>query len=1011
MRKSLYTGALKAGVAPAIMGLALVASPAMAQDVQPDDVDEAEAEDAIIVTGTRLNNPNLEQSSPVAVVTAEQINLRQANTVEEFLREIPGVVPSIGGQVNNGNGGSTFINLRGVGANRNITLLNGTRIVPAGLGGVTNIDVVPVALLERVDVLTGGAGAAYGADAISGVVNFITKSDFSGLDLSVTQGITEQGDGSTFRADLTLGANFDDGRGNAVLSVGYTDRDQVTQGARPFGAVNIDSEDASEGGSATSIPTSIFFGGFFGQTDPDFNGATAGIASPFNFNPFNLFQTPLEQFRIYGSANYEITDGITAYAEALFTQSTTATQIAPSGTFFNAVTLPLNNPFLSDGLRNTFCGLGNIGQAECDAAGATQFGPTLADGSANPDFISINPQLGRRFVELGTRDNVSETDLFQIKAGLRGDITDTIEFDVTAAYGESQLISTQSGNGTLTRLNQSLFSVNPNECLDASDGCVPINLFGPVGSITPEVGAFLDVGNSNSTRTSLASIIGLVRGDFGGFALPTASEPISFVAGGEYREYTAFIASDLLSQTPGEVLGNGAAAPNQGGSYDVYEAFGELAIPLVSDVAFAEEVVLQLGGRVSRYSTTGTEFTWKAGGSWTVTNGFTVRGSYQRVTRAPNIGELFAPVQIGLGNNSSDPCQEGNPIGDAQLAAVCDSQVGPGGNFPGFNNAGVLVPADIAGQVNVTFGGNPDLDAEDADTWTVGVIVQPEIVPGLSITVDYYNIAVSGAVSSPSEDDIIASCFGPGAGSAGAPNLPANALGSAACALIGRNPDTGAVAGPVINTPGFITQTSNLGAIATDGIDAVISYTRDLGFAGLNLNLNGNWTNSNTFQANPASINRECVGFFSTNCGSIQPEFSLTSRVTLQFEDIDFSLLWRYIDAVELEPLVDATGTFLGSPSLDDDGNPDGGVVSPADPNSPFSDFTRIGAESYFDLTMRAQVTDNFQITAAVINLFDNDPTVVGSDIGSTAFNSGNVFPSTYDPLGRRFSITGRLTF
>jgi outer membrane receptor protein involved in Fe transport len=291
------------------------------------------------------------------------------------------------------------------------------------------------------------------------------------------------------------------------------------------------------------------------------------------------------------------------------------------------------------------------------------------------------------------------------------------------------------------------------------------------------------------------------------------------------------------------------------------------------------------------------------------------------------------------------------------------------------------------------------------------VIVQPEIVPGLSITVDYYNIAVSGAVSSPSEDDIIASCFGPGAGSAGAPNLPANALGSAACALIGRNPDTGAVAGPVINTPGFITQTSNLGAIATDGIDAVISYTRDLGFAGLNLNLNGNWTNSNTFQANPASINRECVGFFSTNCGSIQPEFSLTSRVTLQFEDIDFSLLWRYIDAVELEPLVDATGTFLGSPSLDDDGNPDGGVVSPADPNSPFSDFTRIGAESYFDLTMRAQVTDNFQITAAVINLFDNDPTVVGSDIGSTAFNSGNVFPSTYDPLGRRFSITGRLTF
>ncbi|WP_438727998.1 TonB-dependent receptor domain-containing protein [Parasphingorhabdus sp. DH2-15] len=1012
MRKSNLTRALKSSVAPAIMGLALVASPAMAQDADADELAE-NTEDAIVVTGTRVNNPNLEQTSPVGVVTADQIDLRQANTVEEFIREIPGVVPSIGGQVNNGNGGSTFINLRGIGANRNITLLNGTRIVPAGLGGITNVDVIPVALLERVDVLTGGAGATYGADAIGGVVNFITKQDFSGLDFTVTQGLTEEGDASTFRADLTLGANFDDGRGNAVLSVGYTDRDAVTQGARPFGAVNIDSEDASEGGSATSIPTGVFFGGLFGQVDPDFNGISAGIASPFNFNPFNLFQLPLEQFRIYGSANYEVTDGITAYTEALYTQSTTATQIAPSGSFFNAVTLPLNNPFLSDGLRNAFCGLANIGQAACDAAGATPFGPTLADGSANPDFLTISPQLGRRFVELGTRDNVSQTDLFQIKAGLRGGITDSIDFDVFASYGESQIISTQSGNGTLTRLNQSLNSVSADACLDPSNGCVPINLFGPIGSITPEVGAFLDVGNSSSVQTSLASIIGFVSGDFG-VSIPSAAEPISFVVGGEFREYTAFTASDLLSQTPGEVLGNGAANPNQGGSYDVYEAFGELQVPLLSDVAFAEEVVLDLAARVSRYSTTGTEFTWKAGGAWTVVDGFTIRGNYQQVTRAPNIGELFAPVQIGLGNNSSDPCQGGNPLTDPALAAICDSQVAAGGGFPGFTTAGVSVPADIAGQVNITFGGNPNLAAEDADTWTVGVIVQPAVVPGLSITVDYYNIEITGAISAPSEDDIIASCFGPGAGAAGAPNIPGSALGSAACALIARNPDTGAVAGPVVNTPGFITATSNLGVIATDGIDAVITYNTDLDFANLNLQVTGNWTNSSTFQANPGAINRECVGFFSTNCnltGSIQPEFSFSSRATLQFESIDLSLLWRYIDAVQLEPLVDATGTFLGSPSVDAMGNPDGGIVTAADPNSPFSDFTRIGAEHYFDLTMRAQVTDNFTITAAIINLLDNDPTVVGSDIGTTAFNSGNIFPSTYDPLGRRFSITGRVTF
>lgn len=1001
--KKLFNRKIYTSAAPFALGLALISAPSMAQEAPEDAaLEDADEGDVIVVTGSRLSNPNLELSSPVATVGASEIDLRQANTAEEFIREIPGVVPSIGSNVNNGNGGSTFLNLRGIGANRNIVLLNSTRVVPAGLAGITNVDVIPVALLERTDILTGGAGALYGADAISGVVNFITKKDFSGLELSVTEGITDEGDGNIFRADLTIGGNFDDGRGNAVISIGYTNRSQVTQGQRPFGAVNIDSEDASEGGSATSIPPGVFFGGFFGQVTPNFDGVNGGgIDTPFNFNPFNLFQLPLEQFRIFGQSNYDVTDGITAYAEGLFTQSTTATQIAPSGSFFNALTIPLNNPFLSDGLRNAFCDLdpGGITQAECDAAGATAFGPTLANGDPNPDFRTLSPQLGRRFVELGTRDNESQTTLFQIKAGLKGDITSNIRFDISGAYGESDVRSTQTGNGTLTRLNQSLFAVSPDACLDPSDGCVPINLFGPVGTITPEVGAFLDVPTSSAIATSLTQVIGFVEGD-AGFSIPSASQPISFVIGGEYRDYTAFTSSDLLSQTAGEVLGNGAANPDQGGSYDVYEAFGELVIPLISDVRFAENVTLELGGRISEYSTTGSEFTWKAGGSWQIVDGLTIRGNFQQVTRAPNIGELFAPVQTGLGNNSNDPCQEGNPIGDAALAAVCDAQVLAGGGFPGFNTVGVLVPADIAGQVNVTAGGNPNLDSEDADTWTVGFILQPNAVPGLSITADYYNIQISGAVSAPSEDDVIAACFGEGAGAGGAPNLPAGAVNSLACSLIQRNSDTGAVAGPVATTPGFLTQISNLGEIATDGVDVSINYSRDIGFANLLLNWNGNWTNSSTFQANPAAIDRECVGFFSSNCGSIQPELSFAARSTLQFDNFDVSLLWRYIDSVELEPLVFESGAFLGSP----------GSPGPVD-GSPFTDFTQIDAEHYFDLSIRAQPTDNVSITLAVLNLFDNDPTVVGSDIGSTAFNSGNVFPSTYDPLGRRFSLTARLTF
>lgn len=981
MKVTNFRNYLRAGVAPSILGLALISTPSFAQEAPADAAAADEAsEDAIVVTGSRITNPNLELASPVAVVTADEISLRQANVVEEFIREIPGVVPSVGAQVNNGNGGSTFLNLRGIGANRNIILLNGTRVIPAGLGGITNVDVIPLALIERTDILTGGAGATYGADAIGGVVNFITKKDFSGVELSVTEGITERGDGETFRADLTIGGNFDDGRGNAVLSVGYTNRSAVTQGQRDFSVFNISSFTGNPGGSSTAAPTRLSLPGLGFQQVTDDGSTLVPFDRPFNFNPFNLFQLPLEQFRIFGTATYEVSDGISLYSEGLYTQSTNTTAIAPSGSFGVNAPLPLNNPFLNDNIRNIICGAQGIGQADCDAAGATPFGPTLADGSVNPDFLAPVTNVARRFVELGPRLNERQTRLFQIKIGARGDITDNIQFDVFGAYGESDLRSFQSGNGTRTRFDQSLFSVDPNTCIDPTGGCVPIDLFGPVGSISQEVGNFLDVGNFASTATSLGQIQGFVTGD-AGFSIPSASQPISFVLGAEYREYTAFTASDLLSQTPGEVLGNGAAAPNQGGAFDVTELFGELVIPLVSDTSFAQELNLELGGRISDYSSTGTEYTWKAGGSWTVVDGFTIRGNYQRVTRAPNIGELFQPQITGLDNSSEDPCQNANPVGNAALQAVCLAQGAPA------NSIGFIIP-DPAGQINVTTGGNPDLDAEDADTYTIGFIFRPNAIPGLSITADYYNISITNTISGPTVGDVFAACFGQGfSGAGGAPNLPAGAAASAACTSIVRNPFTGNLFGDVAITPGLPQVLTNQGALATDGIDVAVNYQKELGFADWSLSVLGNWTNSATFNANasdPDSINRECVGFFSTNCGSIQPELSFTTRNTLSFDDVDVSLLWRYIDGVEVEPLV--AGNFL-------------------------PEFEQIGAEHYFDLTVRAQASENLEVTLAVLNLLDNDPTVVGSDIGSTAFNSGNVFPSTYDPLGRRFSLTAKLRF
>lgn len=977
---------LRYTAAPFAIGLALAAAPSAAQTaneseptgVLPAQADQAPATTgAIVVTGSRIQNPNLEAASPVAVVTEDEIQLQQVNTVEEFVRQIPGVVPSVGSNVNNGNGGSTYLNLRGLGANRNLVLLNGTRLVPQGLNGLTNVDVIPVALLDRTDLLTGGAGATYGADAISGVVNFITKRDFSGIDLSATEQLTEEGDGNLFRTDLVVGGNFADDRGNAVLAIGYTDRDAIFQGDRDYGFNNISSISGNAGGSSTTVPTVITVPGTTGgtlQVSPGGNSLQP-FYSPFNFNPFNIYQTPLEQYRIYGSSNYRVTDNIEVFGEGMFVQSTTSTVIAPSGTFRNVLTTPLSNPFLNAGIRNQICGLDTSGttagvqrlfsQAECNAA-------ALATDPNDPNYRTVDLDYGRRFVEFGPRLSEYRTRLFQFKAGVRGNITSNVDFEVFGAYGESENRQRQSGNGTLSRLQQSVLSTNPNTCLDTSNSCVPINLFGPLGSLTPAVQSFLDVGNSSTESATLGQFQAFVNGDFG-LTVPSASSPISFAAGFEYRDYYAESRSDLLSQTPGEVLGNGAAAPDTEGSYDVYEFFGELNVPLISDRPFFENVSIDLAARQSQYSTTGSEFTWKAGGNYSPFRGLEIRGGYQEVTRAPNLGELFAVATTGLDNFSADPCAGAAPLSNATLRATCLAQGAPAGSI-----GNIIV--DPAGQVNVTTGGNPNLDAENAYTWTIGAIVQPSFLPRFSLTVDYYNIVLRDAITSPTIGDVFGACFGPNLTGAGSATDPA-------CTSIRRNPATGNLFGSVATTPGLPLVLTNQGRLATDGIDLVMNWSKDFGDAALDLSFFGNWTNHSRFQANqndPTSINRDCVGYYSINCGSIQPEFSFQQRTTLSLGDADISLRWRFVDAVEVEP--SEASNFL-------------------------EDFRSIPSEHYFDLTTRFVVQDNFTFTIAAINLFDNEPKLVGSNIGSTSYNSGNVYPSTYDALGRRYSATARITF
>lgn len=1029
----------KAGTAPLVMGLALIASPAFAQDAAPAEDEATEDSGDIVVTGSLISNPNLEQSTPVNVTTADQIELKQSNTAEEVLRELPGVVPSIGSAVNNGNGGASFVDLRGLGSVRNIVLLDGNRIVPSGLAGRVDLNNIPLALVERVDSLTGAAVTTYGADAITGVVNFVTRRDFSGFELAASEQITEEGDGNYFRVDATIGANFDDGRGNAVLSIGYQQSDPVYQGARDFSRVQISSYTGGAAGSGTGIP-SRFSGtrplagsvpntlAQFTQTGVDAMGrpileATPGGAAnggvrqvnaagqavgtfaTFNFNPFNVFQTPFERFNIYGQANYEVSDAIEVYTRGLFSKNTVDTIIAPSGSFGGTITTNLNNPFLPATLRNQFCAF-NIAPtvAGVNAAGAAvsgqiayipRFTPAecaaaaTATGRTDPNYREVTTTVNRRTTEVGPRISNYVTTVFDYRIGARGGITDAIDWDLSGSYGESENIQTIKGYTSQTRFRQgSLVNgtlANP-VCQDTSNACAPVNLFGPEGSISPAAAAFLNLESTTSVRTTLAQARGTISGD-AGFASPFAEDQIGFAIGGEYRKYSAQQRSDLLAQTPGELGGAGGAAPNIDGGYDVYEAFGEIIAPLVQERPFFHSLTLEAGLRYSSYSVdaagspSSNTTTWKVGGSWEPVESFKIRGNFSRAVRAPNIGELFTPQTVGLTNLGVDPCSGAAPVANANLRAVCLAQGAPVGSIGSITNP-------TAAQALATFGGNVNLSPETADTWTLGAVFQPDFAPGFSISVDYYNIKITDVIGNALPGDVIAGCFA---------NVTAASAGSAECALIDRNPITGGLDGDPSLSTGLFLATNNLGRLFTDGVDLIANYRTDVGFADLAFAFVGNWTHSSKFNANAASatsLNRECVGYYSVNCsftGSIQPEFSTSLRTTLSFETVDLSLLWRYIDGVEFEP-----AQIIA----------DGGPAATVQPQ-----FRTIPAEHYFDLTARWNATDNFTFAVTVQNLLNNQPKLVGNTIGSTTFNSGNTYPSTYDALGRRFAVSAKLRF
>lgn len=1035
-----------------LVSAALATQPAFAQSTPaPAATDATPAPAEIVVTGTLIRNPNLVASTPVNVVGKDEINLRQVNNAEEALRDIPGAVPSIGAQVNNGNNGSSYADLRGLGNFRNVVLLDGTRITPSSVVGRTDLNNIPLALIDRVDTLTGGAATTYGADAVSGVINFITRRDFSGVELNVGESITGRGDGESHRADLTVGANFDDGRGNVVLSVGYEKTHPVYQGDRKFAYNNYTTTSGGVGGSGTTVPARFTGLNNLVAKKPNYvvdqkTGALrpyVASTDAYNFNPFNIFQTPFERYNIYGAGHYDISDNIEVYTRGMFSKNKVNTIIAPSGDFGSALTIPYSSPFLPAAARNDFCKNFGVSQAQCDLA-------ATATSPSDPNFRTFTTTVGRRSVEVGPRVSQYTTTMFDYRAGAKFNITSSISLDVSGAYGESENRQTETGYVLLSRLRTAVYTTSTTSCnLGASPTvnnsnpllppiaaagagttagsavCVPVNIFSGVGGIPASAIPYLTGAATNAQFASLGQARALLSGDFG-YHLPWADQPVSFALGGEYRNYRGNQSADVLSQTAGELGGAGGAVLNFDGAYDVREAYAELNAPIVADKPGFRSLTIEGGVRYSdykvkapgtpKYSTT----TYKGGGTWEPFLGLKVRADYQRAVRAPNINELFAPSVTNLTSLATDPCSVGLAAGSkntnqAALAALCVAQGAPASSIGNISNPS-------AQQANSTTAGGTYLRPETSDSYTLGVVLQPTFVPGLSISVDYYKIKIKHAISQPTVGDMINGCYGDSNGN----GVTAASLTNPLCTLFRRNPVTGGLDGDPATTQGLVIPSSNSGKIMTDGIDVVANYRRDLHFAKLNLGFNGNWTHASKFQSlipgsiippgypgagkpfGNIAINRECVGLYGADCGSpgsagpnsspgsLQPEFTWNQRTTLTFGALDVSLNWRHISAMKYEGTKDVVFS---------------GVLTSGTLAGQTVNFTRIPAYNYLDLSFRVSVSTNLDVTLAITNLLDNDPPVVSTGIGSTAFNSGNTYPSTYDPLGRRFALGARLKF
>jgi outer membrane receptor protein involved in Fe transport len=830
-------------------------SDARGQDegAQEGDVQE------VIVTGSRVPRVDLESNSPLTSISAARIQVSAETNIVRQLQQLPAFSPTRSPS-SGGDSGFTgsFADLRGLGRQRTLVLVNGRRWINTISDGGVDLSTIPPELVERVDIVTGGASATYGSDAVAGVVNIILKENFDGLEFNAQSGLTEEGESTNTRISLTGGRPFADGRGSAYFHASNDITREIGSEHRSY----LDPVLFNEGGalvplnSLTTGSASAIIGGepaIFRDGDLFSAPGVLNELTPtdmFNEGQYARVQIPARKRMFATGLTYELHDRVKLYTQGIYIREENDVRRAPYPADLSGESIGIDNPFLAPDTRTYLASL-----------------DTDADG-----FVQI-PGLARRLVELGRRAEINERDSYRLMGGFELDIGRGWKLDTSAIYSESNFQIHTEGFAGNARLSQALDVIEGPEgpeCRIPDFGgqrCVPLDIFSS-GAISPEAAQFITIEGGlrgNNTDTNLQSILT-------GKLLELPAGPMGVALGLEYRKSKA-------SEIPNEVWRYGLSSDvlaEFSASLKQKEVFGEVVVPVIKDAPFAHYLGLELGARFTRFNPGDQAWTYKALLDWAPIRQIRLRGGVQRATRAPN------PFELGGGDQAfsalevigGDPCFTGAPLtGDLRTACVAN------GVPATVADAGGSVPPGQ--EFHFTFFGNPDLAPEVAKTWTVGAVLNELGVEGLSFTVDYYRINIDDVITSLGTEIINQQCFFSGTG--GTDPL---------CNEITRDPVTGIISafddGPV-----------NGGGYKLSGLDLTASYTR----AQLGVNVIASQLAKFVFTpfAEQPEVRFDCAGLYGPLCQFPRPEWKAATQVSWQQGPITLAMTWNWVGGTKDE--------------------------------------------------------------------------------------------------------------